>query len=137
MIAEVMTWVVEIGAWKMYDAVYMIEAAVVSAAKPCGGSSSMIRRPRVRMMRQPPAYVPSDSIAAHANFTQTGIAVARSSPSAMTSASTTTPIVFCASCRPWPSAMPAAETVCAMRKPRLALCGLARRKSHRIASITR
>ncbi|OMI32921.1 hypothetical protein SPAR_44078, partial [Streptomyces sparsogenes DSM 40356] len=32
MMAEVMTWVVEIGAWYMNDAVYMTEAAVVSAA---------------------------------------------------------------------------------------------------------
>ena len=62
MIAEVMTCVVEIGALNMKDAVYITEAAVVSAAKPCGGSSSMIRRPSVRMMRHPPAYVPSESI---------------------------------------------------------------------------
>ena len=73
MIAEVMTWVVEIGAWKRNAAVNMIDAPVVSAAKPCGGSSSMILRPSVRMMRQPPAYVPSDSITAQAILTQTGI----------------------------------------------------------------
>ncbi|CAM5394686.1 hypothetical protein STANM309S_04712 [Streptomyces tanashiensis] len=47
------------------------------------------------------------------------------------------PIVFCASWRPWPSAMPAAETVWAIRKPRLALCGLALRNIHRIAHMTR
>ena len=52
---DVMTWVVEIGALKRYAVANMIDAPVVSAAKPCGGSSSMILRPRVRMMRQPPA----------------------------------------------------------------------------------
>ena len=41
----------------------MIEA-VDSAAKPLGGSSSITRRPSVRMIRKPPAYVPSDSTAA-------------------------------------------------------------------------
>ncbi|CAM5244115.1 hypothetical protein SFUMM280S_10109 [Streptomyces fumanus] len=55
----------------------------------------------------------------------------------MTSAITTMPIVFCASCRPCPSAIPAADTVCAIRNPRLALCGLDRRNSHMIAVITR
>lgn len=45
MIADVITCVVEIGAWNMKDAEYMTDAAVVSAANPCGGSSSMIRRP--------------------------------------------------------------------------------------------
>src|SRR3546814_11432562 len=47
-----------------------------------------------------------------------------------------TPIVFWASWRPWPSAIAAAETVCAKRKPRCALEGLARRKIHMIAIIT-
>ncbi len=137
MIAEVMTCVVEIGAWNMNDAVYMTEAAVVSAAKPCGGSSSMMRRPSVRMIRQPPAYVPSDSVIAQASLTHSGIASSLPCTSPMTRAITTMPMVFCASCRPWPSAMPAADTVWAMRKPRLALCGLARRNIHMIATITR
>ena len=73
MIAEVMTCVVEIGAWNRNAEPNMIDAPVVSAAKPCGGSSSMILRPRVRMMRQPPAYVPRDSISAQTSLTQTGI----------------------------------------------------------------
>ena len=54
----------------------------------------------------------------------------------VTSARKITPIVFWASCRPWPSAIAAAETVCASRKPRLTLCGLRRRKIHMIASIS-
>ena len=55
MIAEVIMWVVEIGAPYPMAATNRTLDAVVSAAKPCGGSSSMIRRPRVRMIRQPPA----------------------------------------------------------------------------------
>lgn len=73
MIAEVITCVVEIGAWNRNADPNMIDAPVVSAANPCGGSSSMIFRPSVRMMRQPPAYVPADSITAQAIFTHTGI----------------------------------------------------------------
>ena len=55
MIAEVIVWVVEIGTPYPMAATNSTLDAVVSAAKPCGGSSSMIRRPRVRMIRQPPA----------------------------------------------------------------------------------
>jgi hypothetical protein len=47
-----------------------------------------------------------------------------------------TPIVFWASCRPWPSAIAAAETVCACRNPRLTLCGLRLRNAHMIPSIS-
>ena len=47
-----------------------------------------------------------------------------------------TPIVFCASCRPWPRASAAAEKVWAIRKPRKTLCGFRFRKIHMIASIT-
>ena len=53
--AEVMVWVVEIGAAYTYAVVYSTLAATVSEAKPRGGSRSMMRRPRVRMMRHPPA----------------------------------------------------------------------------------
>lgn len=55
----------------------------------------------------------------------------------MTSAITTMPIVFCASWRPCPSAIPAADTVCAIRKPRFALWGFEWRNIHMIAVITR
>jgi hypothetical protein len=37
-----------------------------------------------------------------------------------TSARKITPIVFCASCRPWPRAIAAADSVWAYRKPLLA-----------------
>jgi hypothetical protein len=46
-----------------------------------------------------------------------------------------TPIVFWASCRPWPSAIAAAETVCRRRKLRLTLCGFFFRNAHMMASI--
>src|SRR5690625_6810928 len=51
--AEVIVCVVEIGAWNTYAVVYRTDAATDSAAKPRGGSRSTIRRPKVRMMRQP------------------------------------------------------------------------------------
>ena len=54
MIAEVIVWVVEIGAWKTKAVVYSTLAPTDSAAKPRAGSRWMIRRPRVRMIRQPP-----------------------------------------------------------------------------------
>src|SRR3982750_1638922 len=54
MIDDVIVCVVEIGAPNVMPATYRMDAAVVSAAKPCGGSRWMIRRPRVRMIRQPP-----------------------------------------------------------------------------------
>ena len=54
MIAEVIVCVVETGAWSTKAVVYSTDAATDSATKPRAGSSSMIRRPSVRMMRQPP-----------------------------------------------------------------------------------
>ncbi len=57
----------------------------------------MIRRPSVRMMRQPPAYVPSESISAQTILTQTGMGSPSSSTPPMTRAITTMPIVFWAS----------------------------------------
>ena len=55
MIAEVMMCVVEIGACEDdTPSMYSTQAADDSAAKPRGGSRWMIRRPSVRMIRQPP-----------------------------------------------------------------------------------
>ena len=59
MIALEMTWVVDTGIPRC-DAPKMIVAAVVSAAKPWTGSSFTTRWPIVRMIRQPPAAVPSE-----------------------------------------------------------------------------
>src|SRR4029079_13923065 len=72
MIAEVMVWVVEMGAGKTNAVVYRTPAPTDSAAKPRAGSRWMIRRPSVRMMRQPPEYVPSEIAAAEEITIQIG-----------------------------------------------------------------
>src|SRR5688500_13391994 len=122
--AEVIVWVVEIGASKTYAVVYSTDAATDSAAKPRAGPRWMIRRPRVRMIRQPPDQVPREIAAAAEKITQSG----RSSPwetyPPVSSARKMTPIVFWASWRPWPRAIAAAEPVCASRKPRAVFDGL-------------
>ncbi len=99
-------------------------AATDSAANPRAGSRWMIRRPRVRMMRQPPDQVPSEMAVAAATITQSGRLSSELTYPPVSRARKITPIVFWASWRPWPSAIAAAETVCTIRKPRLALCGL-------------
>ena len=63
MIALEMTWVVETGIPRWAVTMRTV-AAVVSAAKPWTGSSSTTRWPIVRMIRQPPTAVPSDSAVA-------------------------------------------------------------------------
>src|SRR5689334_2253105 len=73
MIALVIVWVVEMGALAAMAIVYRTTDAAVSAANPCGGLRWMIRRPSVRMMRQPPEYVPSEMAAAAARMTHCGI----------------------------------------------------------------
>ena len=73
MMAEVIVWVVEIGALRTSALKYSTELATISAAKPSAGPRSMILRPRVRMMRQPPAYVPAASTAAEVQYTHHGM----------------------------------------------------------------
>ena len=94
-----------------------------------------MRRPSVRMIRQPPEYVPADSAPADSRITHHGTAKPWWKPPT-TSASTITPIVFCASCRPWPSAIAAAERVCACRNPTVNRRGRPLRKIHSTASIS-
>src|SRR5665648_675674 len=69
MIAEVIVWVVDTGAWKAYAVGYSTDAATDSATKPRAGSSSITRRPSVRMIRQPPEYVPNEIALAADSFT--------------------------------------------------------------------
>src|SRR5690242_1902302 len=71
-IEEVITCVVEIGAAKAYAVVSMIPLATVCAANPPTGVSWMTRRPRVRMTRQPPEYVPRLIASAEDSTTQNG-----------------------------------------------------------------
>ena len=55
MMEVVVMCVVDTGTAKTVAVVTMPPEATVCAAKPPGGVSWMIRRPRVRMMRNPPA----------------------------------------------------------------------------------
>ena len=71
MMAPEMTCVVDTGIPK-WAVASRIEAAVVSAAKPWTGSSLATRWPIVRMIRQPPTAVPSDSAVADTTMTQIG-----------------------------------------------------------------
>src|SRR3954451_7418289 len=65
------TCVVEIG--KPTLPVYQrTVVAAVCAAKPCGDSRLKIRVPIVRMIRQPPTYVPSPMARPEATITQSG-----------------------------------------------------------------
>src|SRR6476661_3943280 len=73
MIEEVIVWVVEIGALKPRPATNSTAEADASAAKPCGGSRWMMRRPSVRMIRHPPEYVPRLMTRALETLTHSGI----------------------------------------------------------------
>src|SRR5215213_918212 len=75
--------------------------------------------------------------AAEETTTQTGSLSPSETKPPVSKARKITPIVFWASCKPWPSAIAAAERVCAPRKPRLVRDGFRRRNPHMIASITR
>ena len=98
MMALEMTCVVDTGIPRLAVATSTV-AAVVSAAKPCAGSSSTTRRPIVRMIRQPPTAVPSEIAEAAAMMTQVGTVMSGMTPAAK-SASVMMPIVFWASFEP-------------------------------------
>ncbi len=88
------------------------------------------------MILQPPAYVPSASASAADTITHHCTSKPLWYPPT-TSASVITPIVFCASCNPWPSAMADALSVCAIRNRRFSLPGCATRNSHMMPIITK
>src|ERR687893_541838 len=90
---EVMMCVVETGTAYAYAVVSMTELATVWAVKPFAGVSWMIRRPSVRMIRQPPAYVPNAIAVAAASTTHSGTRNESRRPD-VTSARVITPIVF-------------------------------------------
>src|SRR6266576_175823 len=136
MIALEMTWVVETGIPKC-DAVRMIVAAVVSAAKPWTGSSLTTRWPIVLMMRQPPAAVPKEMAVAARTITHSGIADSAGSTPAAIRARVMIPIVFWASFEPWLNAMNAAETSWRRRKRSLIRWGFARLKTFRRMTMSR
>ena len=93
------TWVVERAKPRWLDA-RMVAAVLVSAAKPCAGLTSVRPRPRVRMMRQPPMYVPSAMARAQATITQSSDPLPAVCTPAAIRVSVMTPIVFCASLVP-------------------------------------
>ena len=126
MIALEITCVVDTGMPKC-EAPRMMVAAVVSAAKPCTGSSLTTRWPIVRMIRQPPAAVPNEIAEAATRITSVGISNFGMTP-AENRARAMTPIVFWASFEPWLNAMNAAETTWSRRKRSLIRAGWARRK---------
>ena len=71
MIAPLSTCVVETGIPRC-EAARIVTAALVSAANPSTGFSSMIFVPIVLMIRTPPAIVPAPIATAQATMTQSG-----------------------------------------------------------------
>ena len=94
-------------------------APAVSAAKPCGVSTSLIRRPIVWMIRHPPIAVPAAIASPAATITHSGGAEPVGSRPTVISVRVITPMVFCASLVPCASATIEAETTCAARNPRV------------------
>ncbi len=80
--------------------------------KPSIGDRRKIRRPIVRMIRQPPSAVPIVSAAPQTSFTQSGTVSVSRWPLASSSAAIT-PIDFWASLAPWPNASAADIPHCA------------------------
>ena len=99
---------------------------VVSAVKPWIVWMSLTRLPNVRMILQPPMYVPSAIARPADRTTQNGGAERGASMPAVIRVRVITPMVFCASLVPWASATIDAETVWPSLKPRLAMPGSAR-----------
>ena len=96
---------------------------VVSAVKPWIRWMSLTRRPSVRMIRQPPMYVPSPIANAADRTTQNGGGEPGARMPAVIRVNVITPMVFCASLVPWASATMDAETRWATLKPPLILPG--------------
>ena len=100
----------------------------VCAANPRGGSSFAIRVPSVRMIRQPPTYVPIPIASAALTITHIGGRSKSGSRCPVeTSASAMIPIVFCASFVPCVNATNPPETSWSRRKTRLTIPGERRR----------
>src|SRR4051794_4047782 len=106
-------------------------ALVVSALKPWTGWMSLTRLPRVRMIRQPPMYVPSPIADPAATTTQDGGGEPGASMPAVIRVNVITPMVFCASLVPWARASFDAETRWPTWKPRVTRPGSARAVTRR------
>ena len=125
-----------------------VAAPDVSAANPCSGVMRSIFEPIVRMMRFPPAKVPSAIAAAHEMMTHMGTflppggCIHAGSPvcpaaTNATSASVITPIDFCASFEPCEKAIRHADSSCRRREAFATKYGVARRSIHVSDTISR
>ena len=123
MIHAVMAWVVETGnpQWAANCRTVVPE---VWAENPSAAVRWTIREPTVRMIRLPPAKVPSPMTMAQASLTQVGTAGVLISRS-VKSAKVMMPMVFWASFNPCERAMPLADNSCSDRKLRLTRPGCA------------
>jgi hypothetical protein len=101
----------------------MVAVAAAPAAEPCGVSISTMPLPMVRMIRQPPEYVPSPMASPAASTTQRCGPVPAACIPAATSTRVMTPMVFCPSEVPWASATSDAVKACPYLKP-VSLCTL-------------
>ena len=95
----------------------MAVAVLVSAAKPWAGLTSVSPEPMVRMIRQPPEYVPSAMAKAQAVMTQTRGPEPAAGGRAEIRARVMMPIVFWASLVPWASATRLDVKIWPARKP--------------------
>src|SRR3954471_14494150 len=111
------TWVVERGK-PTCEAERMTAAPAPWAANPCAGSILMMRLPIVRMMRQPPTYVPAAIALAALTTTQVGMESVGCRFPFATRARKTMPIVFWASLVPCESENSAPEIHWPWRKAR-------------------
>ncbi len=108
------TWVVE-SAKPRWEEARMVAAAPVWAAKPCGGWMSVMPLPIVRMIRQPPRYVPSAMARPAEAMTHSGGSACGATTPPVISARVITPIVFWASLVPCARETSAAEAICPAR----------------------
>src|ERR1700694_4840082 len=119
----------------------MPPAAMVGAQTPSTGSSLITRIPSVRMIAQPPAYVPNPIATAASVTTQSGgdgktLPLVVMTP-ALTRARVITPIVFCASLAPCEKETNALDTSCALRKRRFMGLGCPRRNTSSTSTVKR
>ncbi len=105
------TCVVESGKPKWVEARITV-APAPWAENPCAASILMIRVPVVRMIRQPPQYVPRAIAVAEETITQSGGSALAPRVPLATRARVITPIVFCASLVPCARASMPPETIC-------------------------
>ncbi len=91
----------------------------VSAANPCGDWMSVIPLPMVRMIRQPPMYVPRPMASPADAITHSGGPASGPRVPTEIRVRVMTPMVFCASLVPCASETSDAEAICPTRKPRV------------------